>query len=216
MELVILGNGGHSKVIQEIIHTKRGWQIKAILDDKYEFVNKIKGLIYAPLTYLHQLLTPDTKVIIAIGNNEMRKFLSKKISIHEKQYLTIVHPSAVVSPTATIGHGTVVMPGAFINAEATIGNHCIINTGAIVEHECSIGNYSHISPNVTLTGNVTVGEGSHVGSAATIIPGITIGNWSIIGAGSAVIKHIPSFSTAVGCPTRIVNKHGKENMEMRL
>src|SRR5699024_12712960 len=56
-----------------------------------------------------------------------------------------LHPSAVVSPTATIGYGTVVMPGAYINAKASIGRHCIINTGAIIDRKSTRLNSSHVS-----------------------------------------------------------------------
>src|SRR5690625_2771346 len=212
MEIIVIGNGGHSKVIQDMIHTKKGYKIIAILDDRYEFVSKKNNLIDAPLTFLNKIITPNTKVVIAIGDNSIRRVLSKKLIVRKDQYLTVIHPSAVVSPSAKIGYGTVVMPGAHINAEATIGDHCIINTRAIVEHENLIDDFSHISPNATLTGNVIVGEGVHIGASATIIPGINIGSWSIIGAGSTVIKHIPSYSTAVGSPTRIVRKEGTENL----
>ncbi len=215
MKVIILGNGGHSKVIQEMIYAQAGYQIVAILDDKYGFKSKKDGKIYAPIADLRKIMTTDMKVVIAIGDNAIRKLLSRKLLIGEEQYLTVVHPSAVVSPTATIGKGSVVMPGTYINAEATIGHQCIINTGSIVEHESTVGNFSHISPNATLAGNVSIGEGVHIGSSATIIPGMAIGSWSVIGAGSTVIKHIPSFSTAVGCPTRIINQ-GRENLEIRL
>jgi len=216
MNVILLGDGGHSKVIQEIIYANKDYQIIAILDDKYEYMTKNNGVIHAPMVYLNKLMTTDTKVIVAIGDNVTRKLLSKKFFIRDDQCLTVVHPSAVVSPTATIGYGTVVMPGAYINAKASIGKHCIINTGAIIEHDVCAGNYSHISPNATLTGDVSVGEGVHIGSSSTIIPGVEVGNWSVIGAGSTVIKHIPSFTTAVGSPTRIVRNQQKENKEVRL
>lgn len=211
MKIIILGNGGHSKVIQEMIACMKDQQIIAILDDKYQFMNVDQGIMYAPISYVEEIITPDVKVVMAIGNNTTRKSLAKKLKVRADQYLTVVHPTAVISPTATIGNGTVVMPHALINAEAIIGNHCIINTGAIVEHENLIGDYSHISPNATLTGNVSVGVGVHIGASATIIPGIHIGNWSIIGAGSTVIEHIPAHRKAVGCPTRLINNDkGKE------
>jgi len=215
MEVIVLGDGGHSKVIQDMIRTKMENRIIAILDDKYEYAHDEHGMTYAPVAYLNQIITTDTKVVIAIGNNDTRKQLAKKLAVETEQYLTVVHPSAVISPSATIGYGTVVMPGVYINADAIIGNHCIINTGAVIEHDVQIGDFAHISPNATLTGNVSVSEGVHIGSGATIIPQIEIGSWSLIGAGSTVIKHIPNFCTAVGCPTQIVKKQAQENIEVR-
>lgn len=206
MKVIMVGNGGHSKVIQDIITCLKNHDVIAILDDLYEEINERKGVIYGPIAHLNQLIKQDVKVVIAIGNNEIRKRLFQKLPLHRDQYLTVVHPSAVVSPTAIIGYGTVVMPSALINAESVIGDHCIINTGAIVEHENTIENYSHISPNATLTGNVSIGEGAHVGASATIIPGINIGKWSVIGAGSTVIRPIPDHRKAVGSPARLLTK----------
>lgn len=210
MDVIIIGNGGHSKVVREMIACMKKYRVIAILDDKFKQVNKRENVIYAPLSFLNKQLKQDVKIVIAIGNNKVRELLFTKLNLKQSQYLTVIHPSAVVSKTATIGYGTVVMPNALINAEASIGNHCIINTGAIIEHENKIDHYSHISPNATLTGNVTVGKGVHIGAAATIIPGITIGSWSIIGAGSTVIRNIPANRTAVGNPTRLLDeKKGK-------
>ena len=216
MEIIVLGDGGHSKVIQEMIHATKGHHIIAILDDKYELMFEKNKIIYGPLAYLSDIISAETKVVIAIGNNAIRRQLFKKLLVREDQYLTVIHPSSRISRTATIGNGTVVMPGVSVNAMATVEEHCIINTGAIVEHDTVVGRFAHISPNATLTGNVSIGEGVHIGASTTIIPEIKVGNWAVVGAGSTVIKHIPANSTAVGCPTRIVSKQGKENLEIRL
>src|SRR5690625_87950 len=186
MKIAILGNGGHSKVIQDIIACNPDHEIIAILDDKYEFISKLNGIIYAPLFYINEMIQWDIKIVIAIGDNHTRRMFAKKISVDQSQYLTLIHPTAVISPTAKIGHGTVVMPHALINTNSIIGNHCIVNTGSIIEHDNIIGNYTHVCPNATLTGNVAVGEGVQIGASATVIPGVNIGHWSLVGAGSTV------------------------------
>lgn len=206
MKVIILGNGGHSKVIQEMIASHKKHEIIAILDDRYQNEKREKGIVYAPISFLQSFLLDNVKVVIAVGDNEIRKNIVNLINIRKEQYLTVVHPSSIISSSSLIGNGTVVMPNAVINANAIIGEHCIINTGSIIEHDNRIGNYTHISPNTTLTGNVSVEEGVHVGASATIIPGIKVGEWSVVGAGSTVINHIPPYTTAVGCPAKIINK----------
>ncbi|MEC5424028.1 acetyltransferase [Virgibacillus sp. C22-A2] len=206
MRVIILGDGGHSRVIQEMIFAKEEYEVIAILDDKYEQRFQERGIIHAPISYLVKLIRGDIKVIVAIGNNNVRKKVVQSLSLLPEQYLTIIHPSAVISTSARIENGTVIMPNAVVNAKAEISMHCIINTGAIIEHDNAVGTYAHISPNATLAGAVTTGEGVHVGSSATIIPGMHVGSWSVIGAGSTVIEHIPAYSKAVGCPTRIIER----------
>ncbi|MGG2060247.1 acetyltransferase [Priestia megaterium] len=204
MKVIVIGNGGHSKVIQEMISSLRNYEIIAILDDKYKEKKERNGITYAPFSFLNKLLDTDVKVVIAIGSNTVRKRLVETLNLRTDQYLSVIHSTAVVSSTAMIGNGTVVMPNAVINADAEIGEHSIINTGAIVEHENKLANYVHISPNATLTGNVSLGEGVHIGASATVIPGIEIGQWSVIGAGSTVIHHISSSCKAVGSPARVI------------
>jgi len=216
MEYILLGDGGHSRVIREMIHEKFGDKVVAILDDKYTVINEKTSIIYGPLSLIDQLLTENRKVVIAIGSNQVRKKIQHQLKIDSFQYGKVIHSSAIVSSSAFIGNGTVIMPGVYINAGVSINEHCIINTGAIIEHDTKINSFVHISPNATLTGNVSIDEGVHIGASSTVIPGKCVGSWSTVGAGSTVIKNIPSQCTAVGCPTRIVSEQVKNNMEIRL
>ncbi|MFA1820236.1 acetyltransferase [Virgibacillus oceani] len=206
MKIILLGDGGHSRVIQEMVYSKAGYDIAAVLDDKYEQGFQLNGMIHAPISFIWRLLRKDTKVVVAIGNNDVRKKTVKELDLPPERFVAIVHPTAVISTTSKIGCGTVIMPYAVVNAKADIGMHCIINSAAIVEHDSEIADYAHISPNATLSGNVSTGEGVHIGSSATVIPGKHIGNWSVVGAGSTVIEHIPAYSKAVGSPTRIIER----------
>ncbi|WP_406685935.1 acetyltransferase [Rossellomorea vietnamensis] len=205
MKVVMVGNGGHSKVVQEMV-IRQGYSVHAILDDKYEYEQIIEGIVYAPLTSIHKILDQETQVVVAIGSNMVRKRVVSKLKLPGERYLTVIDPTAVVSNSAAVGYGTVVMPKAVINADAHIHDHCIINTGAVIEHDNLVWDYSHISPHATLTGNVTIDEGVHIGAGATIIPGVKIGEWSIIGAGATVIRSVPAHSKAVGTPARIINR----------
>jgi acetyltransferase EpsM len=205
--IVVIGEGGHSKVIQDIIFAMGCYQIIAILDDKFKEVHNRDGVLFGPISVVSSIIDRDrnTKLIIAIGNNHVRAEIVERIRVDNEKFATLIHPSAIISPSARIGEGTVIMPNCVVNANAEIGKHVIINTGAILEHDNRIGDYAHISPNATLTGNVKVGEGTHIGASATIIPGIKVGKWSVIGAGSTVIRDIPDFKKAVGCPTRLLD-----------
>ncbi|WP_060674810.1 acetyltransferase [Rossellomorea vietnamensis] len=203
---MMIGNGGHSKVVQEMVARQGEYKVHAIVDDKYQSEEIVDGIVYAPLTSIHRILEKEMKVVVAIGSNMVRKHVVRKLKLPGERYLTVIDPTAVVSNSATVGNGTVVMPKAVINADAHIHDHCIINTGAVIEHDNSVWDYSHISPQATLTGNVTIDEGVHIGAAVTIIPGVKVGEWSIIGAGATVIRSVPAHSKAVGTPARIIDR----------
>lgn len=205
IEIVIVGDGGHSKVVQEVIAALKEYKIIAVLDDKYSSAQKKGCLLYGPLSLSHTVIKRgNRKVFVAIGDNRTRLRIVERLGLSNDQYVSLVHPSSIVSCSATIGVGTVVMPNCVIQPHAKIGNHSIINTGSIIEHDSIIEDYVHISPNATLTGNVIVRQGSHVGAGATVIPGKEVGEWSIVGAGATVIRNVPSRQTVVGSPARVL------------
>lgn len=203
--LIILGAGGHAKVVAEIAQSA-GFYVVGFLDD---YLNEapLPGYKVLGATALAKDLLaedPSLQMVIAVGDNNARKQLATAMDAWADRFVTLVHPSAVVSPYAMIGLGTVVMPHATINAGARIGNHAILNTACSVDHDCFIGAFAHISPGVHLAGAVRVEEGAHLGVGVAVIPKVTIGAWSIVGAGASVIKDIPPRVVAVGVPARVI------------
>jgi acetyltransferase EpsM len=205
MKIVVIGHGGHSKVIVDMILSTRENDIVGFLDDKYHEVGVVEDTYCGPISSLEELLIKynDIKFVIAIGDNKIRQSIVQKLNLSYENYVTVIHKSAVISPTAKIGHGTVIMPNSVINADSRIGHQSIINTGSIIEHDSIIGDFSHVCPGATLTGTVQLGEGAYIGSGSTIIPNIKIGEWTIIGAGAIVISDIPAYCTAVGMPAKV-------------
>ena len=116
--------------------------------------------------------------LIGVGDNLARKKESERYD----NYISLVHPTAVVDRSVEIGEGTVVLENAVIQTGCKIGKHVIINAGAIVCHDCIIGDYAHIAPGAVLCGSVVVGEGALVGACA--VPGAVIKPWSLVKAGT--------------------------------
>lgn len=194
--ICLFGASGHGKVVKDVA-ASTNTVVEVFLDD----APKMKSLQGIPVVSSEKIAThAANKILISIGNNKIRKIISKKI---KNDFARIVHAAAIISPTVKIGEGTVVMNGTNINADTSIGKHVIINTAAVVEHDCKIDDFVHISPNATITGNVTIGEGSHIGAGAIVIPNITIGKWATIGAGAVIINDVPDYAVVVGNPGKI-------------
>ncbi|PYZ95361.1 acetyltransferase [Salipaludibacillus keqinensis] len=210
MNLVLVGQGGHSKVLTDIANRDGTVKVIGYLDDIHKSMYIEQDVFYAPLSFAPVIRQTfqEVKWIIGVGHNEIRKKIVETLQLEPEDYTTLIHPSAEISPSATLGVGTVVMANAVINADSTVGHHAIINSGAIIEHDNRVGDYVHLSPHATLTGNVVIEEGVHLGANSTVIPGKTIGEWSVIGAGSTVIHSIPPFITAVGVPAKVKKKVG--------
>lgn len=144
----------------------------------------------------------SSSVIVAIGDNQTRLDLFKWCQEHDAQFETVIHHSAVVSESVTIGLGSCIFALAAVNPYSQVGSNCIINTGAIVEHDCIVGDHSHIAPNVTLCGGVSIGEGCLLGASSTVLPGVKIGRNVTIGAGAVVAEDIADNARVAGVPAR--------------
>lgn len=196
--LVIVGAGGHGKVVADIA-LKSGYKDICFADDNA--TGECMGFpIICKSTDLERKNDGNTDFVIAVGNNEIRKKIAES---HDANWVSLIHPSAQIGTNVKIGRGTVVMAGAVINACATTGQHCIINSCAVVEHDNILMDYVHISPNVALGGTVHIGECTHIGIGATVINNINICSNCRIGAGAVVVKNIMQNGVYIGIPAKI-------------
>ena len=199
-KVIIIGAGGHAKVIADIIE-KSGDQIVGFLDDKIE-KNTIIVKGYKVIGDLNNrfplsIANKDYEFITAIGDNKKRKEISTSSNL---KFYTAIHPSAQIGLDVKIEEGTAIMANVCINSSARIGKHCIINTGAIIE------NFVHISPNATLGGTVKVGENTHIGIGSVVKNNITICKNCTVGAGAVVVKNIEKEGTYIGVPAILQRK----------
>ena len=196
--VILIGAGGHAKVIADII-LKSDDSILGFLDDdpnaKLWNINNL-GKINSCLKY-----AKNNDFIIAIGKNEIRSQIAKKY--FNLQWYTAIHPSSQIAQGVIIGEGTTIMANAVINSDAEIGKHVIVNTGAIIEHDNIIGEYVHLSPRVVLGGTVCIENNTHIGIGAVVKNNITICSNVIVGSGAVVVKNIKTPGIYTGIPAKI-------------
>lgn len=199
--LVIIGAGGHGKVVADIALKNKYTDI-VFVDDH------VKGLcmgfpIAGTVAGLKTFDDGKTDFVIGIGNNAVRKLIAEQNSVN---WVSLIHPAASIATQVTVGSGTVIMACAVVNPCTSIGSHCIINSGAVVEHDNVLADFVHISPNAVLGGTVRLGEGTHIGIGATVKNNIHVCENCVIGAGAVVIKDITTSGVYVGIPARKLNK----------
>ena len=205
---VILGGGGHARVIVDCIEISGLALPYAILDSNPAMHGKeIFGVLIRGGDECIEALKKEgvTHFISGVGgarDNVPRQKVFEMGVAAGLVPLTLVHPSAILSRHAKIGKGTVVFAGSIVNPAATIGANCVINTGAIIEHDCVIGNHVHVATGAKLSGTVRVGEGAHIGAGAVIRNNIVIGEKAVVGAGSVVVKDVLPQTVVKGVPAR--------------
>lgn len=192
--IVVIGAGGHAKVLISTLLACASPIAAVCDDDTKKWGREVQGTRVSRLE-------PDRggRAVIGIGDNATRMEIARTLDF---EWEIVVHPSACVHESATLGPGTVVFAGAVVQPDAVIGEHVIINTGATVDHDCIVGDFAHIAPGVHLAGSVEVGEGALLGIGSVVIPGVKIGRWSTLGAGGVAIRDIADGVVAVGVPAK--------------
>jgi sugar O-acyltransferase (sialic acid O-acetyltransferase NeuD family) len=199
--LAILGASGHGKVIADAAALLE-WDI-TLFDDKWDAGATVgPWRIAGTLADLMSRPSDFDGVVVAIGDNEMRWQRQNELASRGALMVSIIHPSAVVSPHARLGEGTVILANAVLNPFAHVGRAVILNTGCSVDHDCELADAVHVSPGARLGGNVRVGTGTWIGIGAAIKHGVSIGARSRIGAGAAVINDVADGLTVVGVPAK--------------
>lgn len=196
--LVIIGAGGHGKVIADIAE-RNGYREIVFLDDN-KAVTECAG--YPVIGGSQDVDRLDTDVILGIGDAKVRRRIQE--SLKNMNLVTLIHPDAVVARDVILGEGTVVMAGAVINPGTEVGRGCIINTCSSVDHDCKVGDFVHVAVGSHLCGMVVVGDEAWVGAGATISNNISVCHGCVIGAGAVVVKNIEQEGTYVGVPVRKV------------
>ena len=197
--VIVIGAGGHGRVIADIIR-KSGNILMGFLDDNTQVKGApaLLGTLDDAKAFMDRAL-----FIIGIGDNQAREKAAARFD-GILRFFTAVHPGAIIAEDAILGPGTAVMAGAVINSGSVLGRHCILNTSATLDHDCKLGDFVHISPGAHLSGCVDVGSGTWIGTGGIVINNITITSGCRIGAGSLVIRDIIQRGTYVGSPVRML------------
>ena len=202
--LVIIGASALGREVAEYaVDALPGVEVKGFLDSRTNVLDGFSGfptIIGDAETYEIQ---PDDVFICALGEPEMRKKYVDMVSAHGGKFLSVIHPSAYVAPSVTIGVGCIVGPNASVSSNTRIGEHVYIGLNTAVCHDCHVGNFASISPGATVPGWCHIGERCFLGVNSALVPHIVLGDVSPVdvAAGAVVTK---SFSSGriLGVPAK--------------
>ena len=206
MKCVIAGAGGHGRVVLDILINGAEHEVVGFVDSDPDLNGRrMDGrTVLGDLSCLPELRDERgvEGVVVAIGNNDVRREFADRIEQIGLTLINAIHPSANLAHNVALGRNIVVAAGALVCAHCQIGDSVILNTGCIVDHESMIGTAAHVCPGARLAGRVTIASGAFVGVGATVIQNVRVGFDAIIGAGAVVIGDVPPMSTVVGVPAR--------------
>jgi UDP-perosamine 4-acetyltransferase len=207
-QLIMLGAGGHAKVLIQTLNAQGRVVHAALSHDGRTHINTFPVRVMGKDDLLEGL-EPSRVLLIngvgAVADTEKRREVFQRVLAAGFQCLQIVHPSVIFAGTGHRGRGVQIMAGAVIQSDAVLSDNVLINTRAVIEHDCCIGPHCHIASGAVLCGQVRLAAGVLVGAGAIIRQGIEIGEAAVVGAGAVVIKNVPPLTTVAGVPARAIS-----------
>ena len=166
MRLIIVGAGGFGKTVKDIAEQSDKYSEIVFLDDCYKAGEneKIIGKVCDFLNFIND----DTEFLVAFGDNRLRYNTIDAITKSNGKVGVLIHPTAYVSPTATIGMGTIILPNACVGTDVVLTDGCIINMGAIIDHKVILGVGVHAAPGAIIKGDNSIKAFTKIESGVVI------------------------------------------------
>lgn len=209
---VILGGGGHARVIIDSLQASDTVIVYAVVDpDRSLWGRDLLGVpVVGNDRELPSLIGQGVNSFVvgvgSTGDMHTRRRLFDLGLLHNLLPVTVVHPSASCSRWAKIGQGSQLLPHCVVNAGSILGSNVIVNSGAIVEHDCIVGDHVHIATGAHLASTVQIGGDAHIGIGASVKQCVHIGAGAIVGAGAVVVKDVEPHTLVVGVPARVLRR----------
>jgi sugar O-acyltransferase (sialic acid O-acetyltransferase NeuD family) len=214
LNVAIIGSGGHAKIVYATLlaqgnHTVRGFIDADPIKKGNSIINELG--ICGSTKDVHRFVSRGwiDGVIIATGNPYIREDIQDRIKDQNDslEFISAIHPSAIIEPETKIARGVYIGPGARVGALTSIEEFAIINPGANVGHDCTLAPYTGVMSAAHISGNVTIGKYTLIGACAAIKQGVTIGDNGVIGMGTIVLHDVVQNHVVVGNPARVIGMH---------
>lgn len=209
LDIVIVGAGGFAREIQCLLpdflqdtpHRLKGFLGR---DQGVASIHDIgKSLLADPEHYEPE---KNDRLILAIGDMDARRRTVESLLSKGGRFLQLIHPTAFVAPSASLGTGVVVYPFAAVSNGAVLADYVKLNYYASVGHDARLGKYCLLAPYATVNGFGILEDDVYLSTHATVTPEVCVGQRTKVSANSAVMNNVPPDSLVFGVPGRAVRR----------
>jgi acetyltransferase EpsM len=209
--LLVLGTRTLAVEIADVASETPGFRVAGFVEnmDPDRALETLEGL---PIHWIEDLgkLVETHVAVCGLATTHRSRFVEEAAAAG-LGFATVVHPTARISPTSTVGEGAVVSVGVIVGSHTTLGSHVLANRGALVGHHTQVGDYVSIQPGANVAGACSIGDAAYVGMGAVVLDHLSVGAHAVVGAGAVVTRDVPGRAQVVGVPARIV-KEGSEGL----
>lgn len=203
--LIIVGASGFGRElvqwIEDINAVNQEWNILGFIDDNPDALDGYKcdySIIGDIQTWCPK---KDEFFACALAFPSVKQKVVKSLKEKGAQFVTLIHPTALINKYAKIGEGVIITPRSNINADAVVGDFVSV-LGSGIGHDAIVGDFTTLSGRCSINGHVKIGKSVYIACGVSIAPSKKIGDCATVGIGSVVISNVKPGVTVFGNPAK--------------
>jgi sugar O-acyltransferase (sialic acid O-acetyltransferase NeuD family) len=206
-EIVVVGASGYGREVFQYVRDAAqhdpNIRAKGLIDDDTALRGQVGGDDIIGDTHTYEIQEHD-RFVISAGSPDVRQTLAQRLAGRGGKFITLIHPTAYVAPTARMGVGCIVSPYASVGSNAQVEDHVLLVMYASIAHDCRVGRFCSLSPYSAVAGGGTLEAMVFLGSHALVTQMRLVGRESKIAAGAVVYRDVPERSLATGNPAKFL------------
>lgn len=210
--LVVVGAGGFGREVLDIVEALNRaaetnvFEIMGVVDANPSAENlcrlSARNVRYLGTEAAWREMGSRALYLVGVGNPAARQEIDKAFTASGLTAATVVHPSATIGSSFTVGQGSVLGGGVQVSTNVTLGRHVHLNSNSTIGHDSVLNDFVSINPSATISGDVRIGPRSLIGAGAVVLQGLCIGADTVVGASACVTRGVGDRSVVKGIPAR--------------
>ncbi|MFD2201835.1 NeuD/PglB/VioB family sugar acetyltransferase [Shivajiella indica] len=205
MNLVIIGASGLAREVYDLAHIcfsdSPDFKVKGFLSDG---PSNIEEMGYPPVLGKvdEYVVESGDYFFCAIGNVHDRKKTVEIILSKGGEFVNLIHPTAIISPSVKLGKGIAIKAFCSIASDVEIGSFTYLQSSVIIGHDVQFGEYCHVNSFSFFAGNSKLENLCTVNAGAKLIQKALVEEGGTVGMGSVVLNKVKKGTTVFGVPAK--------------
>ena len=208
MNLIIIGASGLAREVFDLAHIcyahNPKFTVKGFLSDNPSNISELGYPTVLSKVDEYQIEADDF-FFCAIGSVKDRKKTVEIILAKGGEFINLIHPKAIISPSAKIGIGVAIKAHSSLASDTFVGDFSYLQSSVILGHDVKIGKFCQLNSFSFLAGWVILEDSVILNAGTKILQFKKIERNATVGIGSVVIRNVKAGTTVFGNPAKKIS-----------